>query len=209
MILQGAIPVHSYVLSIVTLCSCRPTMDKALAIAERSTLGLLTLITGATPPKFVRELLLPPLDLDMSAPVDQSQSEPSSIRMPPYPIHTQMTTDATLSMDDTQSTDSSPTSAVYDATVIPPSHDARTLVLCFDGTGDQFDADVRSHFLFPGYASGHLAHRTPLCCYLQNSNIVQFFSMLKKDDKSQQLVYYQVRGVRFTFMRCGGSNSAL
>ena len=28
----------------------------------------------------------------------------------------------------------------------------------------------------------------------QNSNIVQFVSMLKKDDKSQQMVYYQVRG---------------
>ncbi|KIN97166.1 hypothetical protein M404DRAFT_161121, partial [Pisolithus tinctorius Marx 270] len=50
--------------------------------------------------------------------------------------------------------------------VIPPPHDDdRTLVLCFDGTGDQFDED--------------------------NSNIVQFFSMLKKDDPSQQMVYYQ------------------
>jgi uncharacterized protein (DUF2235 family) len=28
---------------------------------------------------------------------------------------------------------------------------------------------------------------------LKNSNIVQFNSMLKKDDKSQQVVYYQVR----------------
>ena len=26
--------------------------------------------------------------------------------------------------------------------VIPPVHTHRTLVLCFDGTGDQFDADV-------------------------------------------------------------------
>ncbi|KIY43685.1 hypothetical protein FISHEDRAFT_53643 [Fistulina hepatica ATCC 64428] len=50
---------------------------------------------------------------------------------------------------------------------IPPSSDERprTLVLCFDGTGDQFDAD--------------------------NSNIVKFFSLLKKDDKSAQVVYYQ------------------
>ncbi|KAH7905545.1 hypothetical protein BJ138DRAFT_1017569 [Hygrophoropsis aurantiaca] len=52
----------------------------------------------------------------------------------------------------------------YDET-IPHEHSHRTVVLCFDGTGDQFDAD--------------------------NSNIVQFFSMLKKDDKSEQLVYYQ------------------
>ncbi|KAI6017468.1 hypothetical protein EDC04DRAFT_478802 [Pisolithus marmoratus] len=49
--------------------------------------------------------------------------------------------------------------------VIPPVNTARTLVLCFDGTGDQFDGD--------------------------NSNIVQFFSMLKKDDSTQQMVYYQ------------------
>ncbi|KAF8435755.1 hypothetical protein L210DRAFT_3484163 [Boletus edulis BED1] len=49
--------------------------------------------------------------------------------------------------------------------IIPPVHTHRTLVLCFDGTGDQFDSD--------------------------NSNIVQFFSMLNKDDPAQQMVYYQ------------------
>jgi len=42
---------------------------------------------------------------------------------------------------------------------------ARTLILCFDGTGDSFDED--------------------------NSNVVQFCSMLKKDDATKQLVYYQ------------------
>jgi uncharacterized protein (DUF2235 family) len=41
----------------------------------------------------------------------------------------------------------------------------RTLVVCFDGTGDSFDQD--------------------------NSNVVQFLSMLKKDDPTKQLVYYQ------------------
>ena len=45
----------------------------------------------------------------------------------------------------------------------------RTLVLCFDGTGDQFDDD--------------------------NSNVVRFFSMLKKGEDDQQLVYYQVSSV--------------
>jgi hypothetical protein len=50
-------------------------------------------------------------------------------------------------------------------TVIPPEHPFRTLVLCFDGTGDQFDSD--------------------------NSNIVEFFSMLPKADRSKQMVYYQ------------------
>lgn len=49
--------------------------------------------------------------------------------------------------------------------IIPPSHSDRTLVLCFDGTGDQFDSD--------------------------NSNVVNFFSTLKKDDPKEQLVYYQ------------------
>jgi hypothetical protein len=51
--------------------------------------------------------------------------------------------------------------------VIPPEHPSRTLVLCFDGTGDQFEAD--------------------------NSNVVQLVSLLKKDDSTKQLVYYQVR----------------
>ncbi len=59
--------------------------------------------------------------------------------------------------------------------VIPPDHPARTLVLCFDGTGDQFDAD--------------------------NSNIVNFFSLLKKDDRTEQMVYYQVR---FQNLQCCG-----
>ncbi|KAG6887986.1 hypothetical protein C0995_011181 [Termitomyces sp. Mi166 len=49
--------------------------------------------------------------------------------------------------------------------VIPPEHDHRTLILCFDGTGDQFDAD--------------------------NSNIVEFVSLLKKNDRYKQMVYYQ------------------
>ncbi|EJD04194.1 uncharacterized protein FOMMEDRAFT_167433 [Fomitiporia mediterranea MF3/22] len=42
---------------------------------------------------------------------------------------------------------------------------ARTLIMCFDGTGDQFDDD--------------------------NSNVVQFLSCLKKDNQAQQLIYYQ------------------
>ena len=40
----------------------------------------------------------------------------------------------------------SPTSlspAHWDHEVIPETHNNRTLVLCFDGTGDKFDADVR------------------------------------------------------------------
>ncbi|KAG8966396.1 hypothetical protein FRC03_012031 [Tulasnella sp. 419] len=41
----------------------------------------------------------------------------------------------------------------------------RTLVLCFDGTGDMFDET--------------------------NTNVVKLFSALKKDDREKQLVYYQ------------------
>jgi hypothetical protein len=39
-----------------------------------------------------------------------------------------------------------PSPEAYDDTVIPPPYDGRrrTIVLCFDGTGDQFDLDVRS-----------------------------------------------------------------
>ena len=56
----------------------------------------------------------------------------------------------------------------YRGPLIPPTspeHKFRTLVLCFDGTGDQFDSD--------------------------NSNIVQLFSMLSKGDPDRQMVYYQ------------------
>ncbi|KAI9463186.1 hypothetical protein BJY52DRAFT_1221680 [Lactarius psammicola] len=64
---------------------------------------------------------------------------------------------------------SEPTSSgstfTHGSTLTLPFYSPRTLVLCFDGTGDQFDAD--------------------------NTNIVQFCSTLKKDDKKQQLVYYQ------------------
>ena len=31
----------------------------------------------------------------------------------------------------------------WDFEIIPKSHNNRTLVLCFDGTGDKFDSDVR------------------------------------------------------------------
>ncbi|KZS92210.1 hypothetical protein SISNIDRAFT_429451 [Sistotremastrum niveocremeum HHB9708] len=55
----------------------------------------------------------------------------------------------------------------FDNTCWPPIDEtrARTLVLCFDGTADQFDDD--------------------------NSNIVNFFRLLKKDDPGRQMCYYQ------------------
>ncbi|KAF9076900.1 hypothetical protein BDP27DRAFT_1312790 [Rhodocollybia butyracea] len=61
----------------------------------------------------------------------------------------------------------SPANRKVDSDVIPPHEniDHRTLILCFDGTGDQFDAD--------------------------NSNIVQFCTCLYKEDHTKQMVYYQ------------------
>ena len=74
--------------------------------------------------------------------------------------------------------------------IIPTTHSHRTIILCFDGTGDQFSEDVRTTFLW---------RNTPadVSQNSKNSNIVQFFSMLRKDNKSEQMVYYQVR--RFIF----------
>ncbi|OJA19274.1 hypothetical protein AZE42_04490 [Rhizopogon vesiculosus] len=56
---------------------------------------------------------------------------------------------------------SSPTLGSQNGAIVPPPHlqSHRTLVLCFDGTGDQFDSD--------------------------NSNVVQLFSMLVKDNPAQ------------------------
>ncbi|KAF8481731.1 hypothetical protein DFH94DRAFT_732636 [Russula ochroleuca] len=101
----------------------------------------------------------------MPEPTTETQSEPSTVPLP-QPIRTQLSdfSHFTGSLDKTETPPSAGPGA-FDPTVIPPSHKSRTIILCFDGTGDQFDTD--------------------------NSNIIQFFSMLKKDDKSQQVVYYQ------------------
>ncbi|QRV93687.1 choline transport protein [Ceratobasidium sp. AG-Ba] len=61
-------------------------------------------------------------------------------------------------------------------------HKGRNLILCFDGTGDQYDKD--------------------------NSNIVRFFQLLKKDDRSRQMVYYQA-GIGTGINSSGSANSFL
>ena len=71
--------------------------------------------------------------------------------------------------------------------IIPLTHTNRTIVLCFDGTGDQFSEDVRTTFFKKRNPPADSSQNS------KNSNIVQFFSMLRKDSKSEQMVYYQVR----------------
>ena len=62
-------------------------------------------------------------------------------------------------------------------------HSPRNLILCFDGTGDQFDGDVSVTCSPSG---------VPYSACIQNTNVVQFVSLLKKDDIHRQLVFYQV-----------------
>ncbi|KAL1749316.1 hypothetical protein HDZ31DRAFT_27923 [Schizophyllum fasciatum] len=54
---------------------------------------------------------------------------------------------------------------IENAATVPEDNSHRCLILCFDGTGNQFDDD--------------------------NSNVVNFVSLLKKDRPEKQLVYYQ------------------
>ncbi|KAF9460646.1 hypothetical protein BDZ94DRAFT_1375663, partial [Collybia nuda] len=63
------------------------------------------------------------------------------------------------------------------SSTIPPEHSSRTLVLCFDGTGNAID---KFH-----------------------TNVAQLFSMLKKDDRSKQMVYYQTGIGTYTTRKSG------
>ena len=70
---------------------------------------------------------------------------------------------------------------------VPEVHSQRTVVLCFDGTGDSFDKDV-SQLPSPSHPGSYpILNGT-----LQNTNVVNFVATLKKDDPTTQLVYYQV-----------------
>ncbi|KAF8650269.1 hypothetical protein AX16_005323 [Volvariella volvacea WC 439] len=92
---------------------------------------------------------------DRNSTSDTVKSDYASPDTDPYPEFPKVTSPSTPNGNATQE----------DSDTVPPTHKHRTLVLCFDGTGDQFDDD--------------------------NSNVVNFFSLLKKDDPSKQLVYYQ------------------
>ncbi|KAH9012258.1 hypothetical protein EDB85DRAFT_2223757 [Lactarius pseudohatsudake] len=82
---------------------------------------------GTSPPNAIRELLFPPLRIDMPVPV-------SSGHQPPNPIQTQLKSPRSASSRQ-GSLDSLPSagSGAYDTRVIPPSHEARTLVLSLMG----------------------------------------------------------------------------
>ena len=69
----------------------------------------------------------------------------------------------------------------------PSGHKGRNLVLCFDGTWDSFDKDV-SQLSSPSSQVMPETERGDQ----QNSNIVQLVAMLKKNEPTKQLVYYQV-----------------
>ena len=63
----------------------------------------------------------------------------------------------------------------------------RTLILCFDGTSNQYDGDVRL------FSSTEIIPRLLTFAAKQNTNVVKFYSLLRKDDDfDQQLCYYQV-----------------
>jgi uncharacterized protein (DUF2235 family) len=114
----------------------------------------------------------------MPEPTTEIQSEPSTVRLP-QPIRTQLS-DPIDSLNKTQTPPPAGPGG-FDPAVIPPSHNARTIILCFDGSGDQFVC-VPLHDV----SLIDLSRRS------QNSNIIQLFSRLKKDDMSQQVVYLQV-----------------
>lgn len=110
-------------------------MVNAFSISRSSVLGLFTLITATSPPREINELL-PPLNINMTVPAS------GHILLNPIQTLSKPPISALSGKD-------SFPSAGYDDTVIPSHHDARarTLVLCFDGTGDQFNADVRAYML--------------------------------------------------------------
>jgi hypothetical protein len=71
----------------------------------------------------------------------QRELSPAGPASRPTPLEIQLA--STLKSTDATQTPPSVGPGAYDDSVVPPFHGtARTLVLCFDGTGDQFDEDV-------------------------------------------------------------------
>jgi hypothetical protein len=98
----------------------------------------------------------------MAAPIGTTQSELSTAssqgRLLPLPINTELANP--LNSMESNRTPPSVGPGAYDASVVPPPRPgSRTLVLCFDGTGDQFDADVRK-YTFSCASHVSVAHQT-------------------------------------------------
>ncbi|KAG8927360.1 hypothetical protein FRC02_008260, partial [Tulasnella sp. 418] len=68
----------------------------------------------------------------------------------------------------------------------PPKRTPRQLVLCFDGTGNEFGKEVR----VPN-CHKHLRASFNFDDLMQNTNVVKLFAMLTKNSSSMQKVYYQ------------------
>ena len=113
-----------------------PGTHHAFPISRKLRAWVFRLIKGTNPPSAIREIFLPPLDIEMPV------RNPFGRTLPKH-IHTQLKTPISSS----SGKDSFPSvgPGAHDNTVVPSYHEsrARTLVLCFDGTGDQFSADVR------------------------------------------------------------------
>ena len=60
----------------------------------------------------------------------------------------------------------------------------RVIVLCFDGTANQYDETVSR----PSSCSAHADVQKH-----QNTNVVKFYALLDKSCPLEQIVYYQVR----------------
>ena len=74
------------------------------------------------------------------------------------------------------------------------SQGPRTIILCFDGTGNKFCESVRR-------SAATKQHRSIIdpVEILQNTNVVKLFSILKKDVPTSQVCYYQVSTHPSTF----------
>lgn len=92
--------------------------------------------------------------------------------------------------------------SAHEVGYIPPdsSERHRTLVLCFDGTGNKIDSNVHP----PRFNLAHL-----ILIFVKHTNVSQFFSMLRKDDCNQQMVYYQTGIGTYTRHKFGPITSVI
>ena len=75
----------------------------------------------------------------------------------------------------------------------PIDSKSRTIVLCFDGTGNQFSKKVRR------CAATTVAYPSLIRLISQNTNVVKLFSILKINNPDEQVCYYQASARPSTF----------